>query len=261
VKLFGVGIDNLSLPELLGLVEERVASGEPGFIVTPNVDHLRLLSMNERLRAAYRHSWLRLADGTAVLWSARLLGTPLKEKLSGSDLIYDLCDLAARKGFSVFLLGGAPGVADQAAVNLKARYPGLTVAGTHCPPLGFENDPEADQASVQVVRESGAGLCFVALGTPKQENWCARHVSEAATPVLIGCGASVDFAAGVQRRAPRWVQRAGMEWVWRMAMEPRRLFRRYVLQDTPFMVRALWASLRRGKSDPIIQGLDEGEER
>ena len=173
------------------------------------------------LRAAFI-----LADGAPLVWGSRLRGSPLPECVAGSDLIFHLCEEAAREGFRVFLLGGGEGVAEEAARRLVDRYPGLQVVGVECPPFR-EPTPEEEEALLDRIRMARPDLLFVAFGQPKGERWIVRHFERLAVPVSVQVGASLDFAAGRVRRAPRWMQKTGLEWAFRLSLEPRRLLGRY----------------------------------
>jgi len=234
VDLCGVPIDSLTMRGLLRSVCIQISERLPGYIVTPNIDHVCCYHTSEEFRDAYRHALLSLPDSTPLLWAGRILNIPLREKLSGSDMIYRLSEFAAKKRFRVYFLGAAEGVADEAARRLAALYPGLVVAGTDSPPLGFEKDPALNDRVVQRVADSNADICFVALGSPKQEVWMRQNSSRSRVPVMIGVGASFDFVAGRVKRAPVWMQRTGLEWFWRLCHEPRRLWRRYLVYDTLF---------------------------
>ncbi len=244
VILFDIAMANMSFEEACTRIEARVASGEPGYVVTPNVDHVCLCHRSDEFRETYRHAFLRLPDGVPIMWTSRLAGVPLRRKLSGSDLLPRLCARAAEGGFSVFFLGGAPGTADKTAEILTRRHPSLKVAGTDCPNFGFEKDPEALRRTIDRVRSAQPGVCFVALGSPKQELWMMRHYAELEVPVCIGVGATFDFISGRVRRAPAAVQNMGLEWFWRLMQEPRRLWRRYLVHDTIFL-KLVWNELRK----------------
>lgn len=234
IDLCGVRIDNLTVRAVLRSICIQISQRQPGYIVTPNVDHICLLQDNQSFRHAYDNALLSLADGKPLLWAGRLLRTPLRAKLSGSDLIYRISEIAAANGFSVYLLGAAEGVAEEAARRLQELYGGLKVVGVESPPLGFEQDPEVNARILRRLADSGADICFVALGSPKQEIWMSRNINESKVPVMIGVGASFDFVAGRAKRAPAWMQDAGLEWFWRLCHEPRRLWRRYLVRDTRF---------------------------
>jgi N-acetylglucosaminyldiphosphoundecaprenol N-acetyl-beta-D-mannosaminyltransferase len=236
IDLFGISFDNVDFDGLCEAMGSRVESRTPGYIVTPNVDHVVNRNRETELRPVYDDAWMCLADGAPVMWAARWLGRPLKEKLSGSDLLPRLAGWAAERKYSFFLLGAADGVAEAAAKRLDADYPGLRIAGTYAPPLGFETDAEENARAVDRVREASADICFVALGSPKQEVWMRENISMCETPVMIGVGAAFNFVSGTVRRAPRWMQRCGLEWVFRLLQEPAHLWRRYLLKDPYFLV-------------------------
>jgi len=190
-----------------------------------------------------------LADGVPVLWASRLLGKPIREKISGSDLTVWLAEQFNVTGHSLFLLGAAPGVADEAARVFRQRHPNLTIAGTYCPPMGFENDPDEIAKAIACVRAAQPDVCLVALGLPKQEWWMHQHGEACGVPVMIGIGASLDFVAGTLKRAPRWMQKTGTEWLWRVLTEPRRLWRRY-FDDGRLFLALLWREWRKKKTPP-----------
>jgi N-acetylglucosaminyldiphosphoundecaprenol N-acetyl-beta-D-mannosaminyltransferase len=230
--------------------EVVLLAGRPGsaLVVTPNADQVVNLESDPALRAAYARADLVVPDGMPVVWASWLLGTPATERVTGSDLMPRLCEIAAQRGLKVFLLGGAAGVAALAAENLVRASPGLQVAGVFSPPLGFERDAGACDSIVQQIRASGADLVFVCLGSPKQEIWICRHLARFDHGVFLGVGAAVDFCAGTIRRAPRWMRHTGLEWLFRLAQEPRRLAGRYA-KDTWFfvlVVRQMWRRLRSG---------------
>jgi N-acetylglucosaminyldiphosphoundecaprenol N-acetyl-beta-D-mannosaminyltransferase len=244
IDVCGVRIDAVDLQGAVERVVSLVREGTPRYVVTPNVDHIVKLRRDPSFRQAYRGASVVLADGVPVLWASRLLGRPLAAKVSGSDLFPALCARAADEGLSVFFLGGQPGAAELAQRKLEARSPRLRVVGTHCPPRGFEHDPVANGRALDAVRTAAPDLLFVALGAPKQEKWLHAHLHELGVPVSLGIGASLDFQAGLVRRAPRWMQRSGLEWSYRLLQEPRRMWRRYLLEDPWFMyyvARQLWA--------------------
>jgi N-acetylglucosaminyldiphosphoundecaprenol N-acetyl-beta-D-mannosaminyltransferase len=211
-----------------------VREGRGGTVFTPNVDHIVQAEHDEAFRQAYSRTALSLVDGTPVLWAARLLGTPLPEKLSGSDLFDPLLERAAREKLRIVLLGGGPGVAELAARNLRERLPSLQIVDTLGPRLGLTVSDE-ERACVERLQRANADLIFVCLGAPKQELFSDRNRQALAPAVLVGFGAAVDFAAGTVPRAPTWVSRAGLEWAFRLGREPRRLAARYLLRDPEFL--------------------------
>ena len=212
----------------LTIVRAAGSGEEPKYVVTPNVQHIALLAKDPYLRQIYSQAAFVLPDGASLLLGARVLGRKIPERIAGVDMFEELCRQAASHGLRVFLLGGSPGSAEKAATKLKARYPGLRICGTFCPPLGFEKDQrqEADiETRIKAVRPH---FLFVALGAPKQEYWIYEHARRLGVPVTMGIGGSFEMVGGVIPRAPRWLQRAGFEWLYRLMREPRRLWKRYL---------------------------------
>ncbi|GEJ58059.1 WecB/TagA/CpsF family glycosyltransferase [Anaeromyxobacter diazotrophicus] len=241
--LGAVPVDRVTAAEALDRIGALVEAGRGGAVFTPNVDHVVLASRVPDLARAYAAADLSLADGVPVVWASRLLGAPVPEKVSGSDLLLPLVERAAARGWRTYLLGGAPGVADEAAARLRARFPALVVAGADAPRLTVDGAGDESAAALARLAAARPQLVLVALGAPKQELWIHRHRAALAPAVAVGVGAALDFAAGRVRRAPRWVSRAGLEWLWRLAREPRRLWRRYLMQD-PAFAAILWRALR-----------------
>lgn len=226
-------MDSLRHGEAIDGIVSLVRQGRGGCVFTPNVDHIVQAEHDPAFREAYGRAALSLVDGTPVLWAARMLGTPLPEKLSGSDLFEPLIERAEAEGLRVVLLGGGDGVADLAAKNLRQRYPQLQVVDTLAPRLGLAPTDE-ERATVARLQRARADLIFVCLGAPKQELFSDRNREALAPAVLVGFGAAVDFAAGTIPRAPRWMSSMGLEWAFRLGREPRRLAARYLLRDPEF---------------------------
>ncbi|MCI9571867.1 MAG: WecB/TagA/CpsF family glycosyltransferase [Lachnospiraceae bacterium] len=231
MKFMNTEIDNLTMQEALQAIDGLIQEDKDSYVVTPNVDHIVQLETDRELRDVYANASLILTDGKPLLWIAKLYGTPIKEKISGSDLFPLLCDMAAEKGYKMFFLGAAEGVAAKAAENLKKRYPGLQVAGTYSPPYGFENDAAEMKKIEDMVKEAWPQILIVGLGCPKQEKFIWNHRKCLKVPVSLGLGASLDFEAGNIKRAPKWMQRYGLEWLFRITQDPKRLLRRYIIDD------------------------------
>lgn len=247
VELFDIRFSNVSFDDLCEVLDARIQRHEPGYIVTPNVDHVCMYQKHAGFREAYQGAALVVPDGKPIMWAARLLGKPLREKLSGSDLVDDLSRVAAEKGYSVFLLGAAEGVGTHAAELLQERYPGLNIVGVYSPPLGFHESETDNRETLEKVRAMKPDICFVALGGPLQELWMHQYFPQSGATIMLGIGAGLDFVAGRKKRAPRWMQRAGCEWIWRLACEPRRLWKRYLVDDmqfVPIVLRELQKSRR-----------------
>ncbi|WP_236058665.1 WecB/TagA/CpsF family glycosyltransferase [Planococcus glaciei] len=206
------------------------------YVVTPNVDHIMKLQTDRKFLKIYESASLVLADGQPIIWAARYLNKPLKEKVSGSDLFPLVCGMAAREKLKVFFLGGQEGVAEEAARRLKAKYTELNVAGIYSPPFGFEKNVEENEKIIKLIVDAQPDILFVGLGAPKQEKWIYENLEKIRVPVSLGIGASFDFEAGIIQRAPAWMQKSGLEWFWRFSQEPKRLFRRYFVDDSKFLI-------------------------
>jgi N-acetylglucosaminyldiphosphoundecaprenol N-acetyl-beta-D-mannosaminyltransferase len=238
--LFGLAFDAVTLQEAAAEVIGAAARHEKGLVVTPNVDHILLVADDPGVAAIYNRAAFRFADGMPIVWVAKLLGgvRRLPERVTGADLLVELCAQAAKSGVSIFLAGGRPGVADAAARRMVALHPGLRVVGTDSPPSGFERDPDQSRALAAKISGVRPGILFMGVGTPKQERWADRHLDVLDCGPIVCCGAAFDFAAGTAARAPVLVQRAGGEWLWRLLHEPRRLWRRYLLRGPRFLAFA-----------------------
>jgi N-acetylglucosaminyldiphosphoundecaprenol N-acetyl-beta-D-mannosaminyltransferase len=230
----GLDFDALSEEQVRARIIADLADGRGGWVVTPNIDICRRIGKDPAARDLVRGASLVVADGMPLVWAARLYGDPLPERVTGASLIFTLSAAAAAGGWSVYLLGGEPGVPERAAAELARRYPGLKVAGTDAPPPGF------DVAEVsQRLAAARPDIVFVGLGFPKQERVIAAVAPDLPGAWFIGCGAAIPFAAGALPRAPRWMQQTGLEWAHRLLSEPRRLFRRYLIDDLPYAARLL----------------------
>ena len=241
-SIMGLPFHRLDHRTLIQLFLEGVRTQNGGWIVTPNLDILRQFTANPESRELILAASHRVADGLPIVWASRLAGTPVPERIPGSDLVLSLPEAAERAGLAVFLLGGNPGVAAAAARRLEARCPGLGGVESYCPPFGFEDDPEELERIKGTLRRAQPALVLVGLGFPKQERLISALRSELSRTWFVGVGISLSFLAEDQPRAPAVLQRLGLEWVHRLWHEPRRLFRRYVFQGIPFGLRLLrWA--------------------
>lgn len=239
VRFLNVSVDNLTMDEAVVAADTLIKKGGAAFIATPNVDHLVLLEQHDELKAAYENADLVFTDGMPIVWFSKLLGRPIKEKISGSDFLPRLCDLSARNGYKMFFLGAAPGVAELAAQKLAERYQGLQVVDCYSPSLDFEKNPEEMKLIDDRIAAAKPDILVVALGCPKQEILISDNKTRWNVPLSLGVGASLDFAAGKIKRAPRWMSNHGLEWLYRMCQEPGRMFKRYVLRDWKFL-KLLW---------------------
>lgn len=231
IKFMNTCIDNLTMSETLNEIDKLIQKKNCSYVVTPNVDHIVRLEKDEELQKVYKNASLILTDGKPLIWISKWYKTPIKEKISGSDLFPRVCQLAANKNYTMYLLGAAEGVADTAARNLMKKYPGLNIVGTYSPPFGFEkNEQEMNKIKTQI-QEVHPDILIVGLGCPKQEKFMYYHCKELGVPISFGLGASIDFEAGNIKRAPKWMSNHGLECFYRFSKEPKRLFKRYFVDD------------------------------
>lgn len=230
-KFMNTEIDNLTMQETLQEIENIIKKNKNSYVVTPNVDHIVQLETNKELRDVYANASLILTDGKPLIWISKLYGTPIKEKISGSDLFPLLCKMAAEKKYTMFFLGAAEGVAQTAANNLMDKYPGLKVVGTYSPPFGFENDKKEMDKIKSMIHKMKPDILIVGLGCPKQELFMYHHCKELNVPISFGLGASLDFEAGNVKRAPKWMANNGFEWLYRITQDPKRMAKRYLIND------------------------------
>jgi len=244
VDLFGVRIDQVNLHTALDRICGFLEAGTPHQIVTVNLDFLHLAEQDPLFRATINEADLAVPDGMPLVWLSHILGTPLACRVTGVDLVNESCRLAAEAGIGVFLLGGRPEVSAIAAARARERFPGLHVT-PYAPPLG-PISPQENQRIVDMIHEAQPGFLFVALGAPRQDLWIREHRDVLGVPVMMGVGCVIDLLAGTVRRAPEWMRASGLEWSYRLIQEPRRLWRRYLLDDFPLFGRLAWLALQRG---------------
>jgi N-acetylglucosaminyldiphosphoundecaprenol N-acetyl-beta-D-mannosaminyltransferase len=226
VWVWGVPFRPINLAQTIQCVDDLVKQGKPAFFITANTHYAMLTRDLVDLRALNSHAAFIVADGTPLVWAARRRAVPLPERVAGSDLIFELSNLADRRGYRVFFAGGAPGVADEAARRLRERYARLQVVGTAAPSFHNYSIEEYDELKTQI-RSAEPDILILAATMPFGERWLFAHLSDLKIPVGVNLGAALDFAAGRVSRAPRWMQKLGLEWAFRLILEPRRLFSRY----------------------------------
>ena len=216
IEILGVRVDDVTNDDLLALVDGYVASRLPHQIITLNPEMLVAAHDDLEFRQVLNSADLNVADGVGLMMAARWLGHPLRERVTGSDGIYRLAEHCVRKGYRPFFLGAASGVAEVVAGRLSGRYPGLATAGTYAGSPRAEDEDDV----VSRVRAAVPDLLFVAYGVPAEERWIAHNRDRLGVPVMIGVGGAFDFVAGVARRAPSWMRRAGLEWLHRLVRQP-----------------------------------------
>jgi len=236
VNLASLSFDPLNLDQAVQRIIELavIGAGDCRLVVTPNVDHVLRCRRSSSLAAIYRGAVLSLADGMPIVWLSRLQGKPLPERVTGADLLPALAVAAARANLSIFLFGGPPGAAEAAADQLRSRAAALKV-GYYAPPYGFESDLDENGRAIAEINALKPDILFVGLGSPKQEVWIAKYAKDLHVDVALGVGAAIEFAAGRLKRAPKWMQNWGLEWIYRILKDPRRLFWRYA-SNVAFLV-------------------------
>lgn len=244
VTLLGLPLDRISEDEVIDRVLEGVRAGRGGWICPVNLDVLRKVTHDAGLRRLVASADFVTADGMPLVWASRIQGQPLPERVAGSSLVMTLPAAAVGTQTSFFLLGGDPGVAESAAQRLVGDHAGLRLAGTYCPPVGFEGDPAELTRIEAAIDAAKPDVVFVALGFPKQDRLIDRLRAPRPAMWFLSCGISLSFVSGDVQRAPVWIQRLGLEWLHRLAQEPRRLARRYLVEGIPFMARLVLSAVR-----------------
>lgn len=236
VNILGVGISAINMAIALTTIENWILHRESQYVCVTPVHSVMECQNDPALRKIFNRSGLTTPDGMPLVWLCRLLGHRHVERVYGPDLMLALCDRSVSSGFRHYFYGGRQGVAQELADKLARRYPGLQVAGTHSPPFR-RLTPEEDAEIVRRINAANSDIVWVGLGSPKQERWMAAHIDRINASVLIGVGAAFDFHTGVKVQAPHWMQRSGLEWFFRLVTEPRRLWRRYLVNNPLFLMR------------------------
>jgi len=248
VALFGLPVSNLTMSEAVARIAEWIESGTMHQIVTANLDFARNARKNEFLHRIICGSSMVLPDGVALLWASSFLRRPLKERVTGVDLVPELARLSAERGYGIYLLGGSEENVRTASETLERMHPGVRFVGSYSPPIA-PLDQMDDEQMLRRIDAVKPDILLVAFGNPKQEIWISRHFHDLQVPVAIGIGGSLDMIAGSLKRAPKWIQQLNLEWFFRMMQEPRRLFPRYV-RDIAALARHLPAEVIAHRSQP-----------
>ena len=238
VNILGVGVSAINMQQALDTIAGWVETSEPHYVCVSGVHGVMESHRDESLRRIHNAAGLVTPDGMPLAWLGRALGGAHVQRVYGPDLMLACCSEFAAHGYRHFFYGGAPGVAEQLAARLRERIPSLQIAGCYSPPFRTLT-AEEDAALVWQINDSEADIVWVGLSTPKQERWMHAHVARLNAPALVGVGAAFDFHSGMKRQAPRWIQRSGLEWLFRLASEPWRLWRRYLRNNPEFVVRLL----------------------
>ena len=242
VNILGVGVSAINIAMALEAIEGWIARRSPRYVCVTGVHGVMESQRDEELRRIHNRAGLVTPDGMPLVWLSRLKGLGHVERVYGPHLMLAICERSVSKGYRHFFYGGAEGVPEQLAVVLQNRFPGMQVVGTFSPPFR-PLTAEEDEQIVQMINENRPDIVWIGLSTPKQERWMAEHTHRLNAPVLIGVGAAFDFLSGRKPQAPRWMQRAGLEWLFRLLTEPRRLWRRYLVNNPLFVMLVLAQAL------------------
>lgn len=249
VNIGGVKVHNYTFVEVTEKILEHIEAkpGNAEYVVTPNADHILQLQHDKDFQEIYRKAFLSVPDGVSLLWASKILGTPLKERVNGTDLFEKLCEKAAEKKLKVFLLGGRLGAAFKASEILSSRHSTIEICGTYCPPMGFEKNHDEMMRINEVIQSANPDILFVGLGAPKQEKWIYSNYEKLKVPISVGIGVSFELVAGMVKRAPLWMQKTGLEWLFRLIVEPKRLWKRYVKGNPAFILLILKQKLLKAR--------------
>jgi N-acetylglucosaminyldiphosphoundecaprenol N-acetyl-beta-D-mannosaminyltransferase len=229
--LLNTYINNVDIDEAMDMIEHMIHGPEKSYIVPINVDVVIKIEHDDYLKKITDHADMVLVDGKPLVWISKLYNRPVKAKISGSDLVPLLCCLAAEKGYSLFILGGKEGVAERARMKLEKKNSSIKIVGTYAPPLGFEKDEAEINKINEMISAVHPDILIACFGCPKQEKWIYENYCKYDAKVSLCAGATVDFMSGTVKRAPRWMSDHGLEWFYRFLQEPRRMFKRYFIDD------------------------------
>lgn len=224
-------INNVTMDETIEKIENMIQSQKKSYIVPINVDVVMKIEEDEKLKKIINEADMVLVDGKPLIWISKIKRNKIKEKVSGSDLVPKLCEVSNKKGYSIFIIGGKEGIAEKAKQKLEEKYNNINIVGTYAPPFGFEKNQEELNKINEMISLVKPDLLFACFGCPKQEKWIYDNYNKYDAKVSICAGATVDFLAGNVKRAPKWMSNCGLEWFYRFLQEPKRLFKRYFIDD------------------------------
>ena len=237
--LLNTYVNNVDMNETLSAIDKMIALGNKSYIVAINVDVVMKIESDSYLKKITDEADMVLVDGQPLVWISKWHKRPVKAKISGSDLVPLLCERAADKGYTIFIIGGKDGIAERAKRNLEKDYLGIQVVGTYSPPFGFERDKHELTKINGMISEAHPDLLIACFGCPKQEKWIYENYKKYDAKVSVCAGATVDFLAGNVNRAPKWMSEHGLEWFYRFTQEPKRMFKRYFVDDMK-IIKLIW---------------------
>jgi N-acetylglucosaminyldiphosphoundecaprenol N-acetyl-beta-D-mannosaminyltransferase len=261
VNVLGVGVSPLTTDQAVTTMEAWIRRRDRQYVCVSGIHGVMESQRDARLRDIHNAAGMVTADGMPLVWLSRLKGFPFVERVYGPDLVLAFCERSVTAGYRHFFYGGGPGVAELLIERLQARFPGLQVVGSYTPPFR-PLEPEERETVIRIINAADPDVVWVGLSTPKQERWMSEHRDRLAAPVFVGVGAAFDFHAGLKPQAPRWMQRSGLEWLFRLWKEPRRLWRRYLRNNPLFVWHILLQTLGvrqyRLDSEPPHRAIGEG---
>jgi N-acetylglucosaminyldiphosphoundecaprenol N-acetyl-beta-D-mannosaminyltransferase len=237
VNILGVGVNAIDMSIAVNTVRDWIDRNDRNFVCVTGVHGVMESYRDPTLRKIHNAAGLVTPDGMPLVWLGRRLGFGQIKRVYGPDLMLALCEYSMGKAYSHFLYGGGPEVPEKLAEELKDRFPGLQVAGVYSPPFR-ELTPEEDEGVIKMINDSGAQIVWIGLSTPKQEKWMSSHLKKLKAPVLIGVGAAFDIHSGLKPQAPAWMRNSGLEWLFRLITEPKRLWKRYAINNPMFVALA-----------------------
>lgn len=235
VAFLNTYVNNVDMDETICEIEDMIAGNRKSYLVAVNVDVIMKIEKDPYLKEITDKADMVLVDGKPLIWISKLHKKPIKAKISGSDLVPRLCEVASEKGYTIFILGGQEGVAAAAKEKLEEKLPGIQIVGTYAPPFGFEKDGQELERIDKMIAAAKPDLMIACFGCPKQEKFVYEHYQKYGAKVSVCAGATVDFLAGNVKRAPKWMSDHGLEWLYRFFQEPKRLFKRYFVDDVKIL--------------------------
>ena len=239
VEILGLPISSLTMSDVIDAMHRSVINGTRCTIFPVNVDVVMKAQEDDEFRSVLCGATLLPPDGMPIVWASKFLRNPVAEKVTGSVLFEAFCESIVSRPYRIFLLGGMEGIANRAGKALKSRFPNLNIAGCYSPPWNFEHDEDENSRIVRMINELMSDILVVGLGAPKQEKWIAKHMGQINAKLFLAVGGSFDYYSGAVRRPPRFLSQIGLEWCWRISQDPRRLWKRYLVDDPPFFYHVL----------------------
>jgi len=239
LRLLNTYVNSLDMNDTISGIENMINSGKKSYVVAVNVDVIIKIEQDPYLKEIVDNADMVLVDGKPLIWISKVYKRPVKNKISGSDLVPLLCEVAAQRGYSIFIIGGQEGIADQAKNRLEGKLRGIKIVGTYSPPFGFEMDRKELSKINSLISKAKPDLLITCFGCPKQEKFIYENIQFYDAKVSVCAGATVDFLAGNVKRAPKWMSEHGFEWFYRFLQEPKRMFKRYFVDDLKIL-KLIW---------------------